>query len=108
MMRSGREEWEDKILKSVWEKGCEWNRECSLIAEKDGLLSGRPVLKDLPLCSRMRCRNHREVDPTYRAWQQGQVNKYTTLEHKSELHLSGCLKKLPILLVLVNTKVNLI
>ena len=54
MMRSRREEWDDKILKSVVEKGCECCWECSLIAEKEGLLSGRPVLKELPLCSEMR------------------------------------------------------
>lgn len=35
------------------------------ITEKDGLLSGRPVLIDLPLSSRMRCFSHCEVEPMY-------------------------------------------
>ena len=67
MMRSSREACEASIEKSVVENKCECSRECSLIAEKEGLASGRPVLVDFPLCSRMRSRNQREVDPTYLA-----------------------------------------
>ena len=94
--------------KSVVEKGCEWWWECSLIAEKDGLPSWRPVLVDLPLCSRMRSHSHREVDPTYLASQLGQVNIYTTFETRLESHFNGCLKNLAIVLVLLKTKVNFI
>ena len=108
MMRSRREECLVSIEKSVLENKCECSRECSLMAENDGLARGRPVLVDLPLCSSMRSRNQREVDPTYLAWQLGQVNKYTTFETRSVLQLARCLRKFPIVLVLVKTKVNLI
>ena len=47
-MRSCRDEFEVSIEKSVLEKGCECSRECSRIAENDGLANGRPVLVDLP------------------------------------------------------------
>ncbi|XP_069970250.1 limbic system-associated membrane protein-like [Penaeus vannamei] len=54
-----------------------------LLDNTDGLLRGKPVLMDLPLCSKMRCCSHREVDPTYRAWQQGQIRNIAE-EVKSE------------------------
>lgn len=50
VMRSWREAGEDKILKSMPENGCECLSEWSRIAVKDGLLSVRTTLKDLPLC----------------------------------------------------------
>ena len=65
MMRSSLFECEDSISKSVEVNGWSCCCECSRIAEKAGLPRDIPVRMDLPLCSKMRCFNQREVDPTY-------------------------------------------
>lgn len=63
IMRSRWEEWEDRIMKSALEIGCECLWECSFVAERHGVLRGSQVQNDLPLCSILRWHNHREVYP---------------------------------------------
>ena len=63
IMRSSLLEAKVRISKSRSVKG--WSRSwlCCLTAENEGLLIGKPVRRESPLCSKYLCLNQREVDP---------------------------------------------
>lgn len=58
--------------------------ECRRIAENEGLLRGRLVLKDLPIHSSILYLNRLVDDPLYQTVHLGQLGICTMLEHSSE------------------------
>ena len=64
---------------NLWSASSEWFR----IAENGGLLKRKPVLVEIPIWPQILWEIHWVDDPMYLAVQQGQENKYTTFDVRS-------------------------